>query len=151
MKAKTEPKYRKPVGTWVGKNEETERLYELEEERDKAFKAAAKELQKIMKFKHFWQVAVPEALLSMLEGWDHNAAALGAQAYLEKLEHRAYYEHGAVVVQHVDLDLLEKQRQALIVLRERLKLSFEEHEEQALDGIIGMLDAWSDERLGRRP
>lgn len=84
------PEYRKPTGTWIGRSEATERLYDLESKRDKAFKAATKELQEVMQWDHFWYEAVPEALLSMLEGWDHNAAQLGARTYLEKQNDREY-------------------------------------------------------------
>lgn len=51
-----------------------------------------------------------------------------------------------LLIDQVDLDLLDEQRLSLVKLRQRMKLSFEEDEEQALDGIINMLDEWSDDR-----
>lgn len=81
-------KYRKPEGGMIEHTPQTERLYELERLRDAAFRAAAEELGKVMRFEHFWQEALPEAILSFLEGWDNEAAKPAAEAYLEKLKER---------------------------------------------------------------
>jgi len=140
--------YRIPINPFIPRNADTEKLYELERKRDDAFMAATEELQEVLGLDHFWQEAVPEAFLSMLQGWDHNAAQLAAVIYLQRENNKAYTEPNKryLVIPNVDLKLLEQQRRSLIVLRGRLKPSFEEHEEQALDGIIEMLDYWSDER-----
>ena len=142
------PEYRKPTGPYIDRCDVTEKLYSLETKRNDTFNAAAKELQKVLGLEHFWQEAVPEAFLNMLQGWDHNAAQLSAVVYLQRENKKAYTDRDKqyLVIPKVDLNLLEQQRQSLIVLRERLKLSFEEHEESALEGIIEMLDYWSDER-----
>ena len=137
-----------PMNRFIPRNAETEKLYDLERNRDDAFMQATKELQAVLGLDHFWQEAVPEAFLNMLQGWDHRAAQLAAVIYLQRENNKAYTEPNKryLVIPNVNLKLLKQQRKSLIVLRERLKLSFEEHEEQALDGIIEMLDYWSDER-----
>jgi len=86
------PKYKKPTGPYVTRSAGTEGLYKAEAIRDAAIQSAAEELKKILDLDHFWQEAVPEALLSVLEGWDQNAARLAAIAYLEKQNDRAYNE-----------------------------------------------------------
>ena len=101
------PEYRRPTGPYIDRCDVTEKLYDLETKRNDTFNAATKELQKVLGLEHFWQEAVPEALLSMLEGWDHNAAQLGAQAYLEKQNRRAYMEKDKrFLVLQCDLDRL---------------------------------------------
>jgi hypothetical protein len=133
------PKYRKPTGIYIPRNEDTERLYELERKRNDAFQAAAEELQKVCSFEHFWQEAVPEAMLNILEGWDHNAAILGAIAYLEKQNDRACHQawENWIVVQ-CDLAEMEESVERL----SELKLSkLDNDERQALVYILNAIKA----------
>lgn len=76
--------YRRPHGPYLYRTETTEFLYDLERKRDQAFEAAAKELGKVLELEEFWYEALPEAILSFLEGWDSSAAVLAAEVYLEK-------------------------------------------------------------------
>ena len=52
----------------------------------------------------------------------------------------------SLVIDNVDLDLLEKQRKMLYVLLDRLNIipGVTTQEIEALDGILNMLDSWSD-------
>lgn len=76
--------YRQPTGQFIGRDDKTERLYRREQVRDAAIKSAGEELQRILGLEHFWQEALPEALLSVLEHWDRSAAYLAAYTYLAK-------------------------------------------------------------------
>jgi hypothetical protein len=76
------PAYRYPVNPFIGQQRETKRLYALEEKRNRAIRAAAEELQKVLELGDFWREALPEALLSVLESYDRRAAYLAAKAYI---------------------------------------------------------------------
>lgn len=80
--------YRRPEGPYLYRTEATEFLYAAERMRDDAFEGAAKALQEVLELDEFWYEALPEALLSMLEAWDRNAATLAAEVYLEKQKER---------------------------------------------------------------
>ena len=76
--------YRTPIGAFISKQKQTERLYRLEEKRNVTIKEATEELQKVLGFTDFWREALPEALLSILENYDRKASYLAAKVYLEK-------------------------------------------------------------------
>lgn len=78
--------YERPSGQSIGRSGKTRRLYELEEKRDAAIQAAGKELGSVLghTISQYWTHTMPEELLSVLEGFDPNAAALAADAYLQK-------------------------------------------------------------------
>jgi sulfate adenylyltransferase subunit 1 (EFTu-like GTPase family) len=78
--------YLKPVGQWIGRGEDTEKLYQLEEKRNKYIKLAAEELGKVLchSGKDYWYKTMPEALLSILENFDTQASTMAAEAYLDK-------------------------------------------------------------------
>jgi hypothetical protein len=80
--------YRRPEGPYIYRTEATEFLYSLERKRDDAFEGAAKELGKVLGLDEFWYEVLPEAILSFLEAWDHNAAIPAAEVYLEKQKER---------------------------------------------------------------
>jgi len=80
--------YRRPTGPYLYRTNQTEKLYALERKRDDAFDAAAKELGKVLDLEEFWYEVLPEAILSFLEAWDHKAATLAAEVYLEKRARR---------------------------------------------------------------
>lgn len=89
--------YNKPTGQHIGRGESTERLYRLEEKRNKAIKEAATELAQVLghSVHEFWQSTMPEELLSILDSFDTFAATLAARAYLEKhAEREERFEQG---------------------------------------------------------
>lgn len=74
----------------IGRSDDTERLYQLEEKRDKAIRAAAEELLKVLlQFgavgadARYFQDALPEALFNTLEAHDSQASLLAALAFVE--------------------------------------------------------------------
>lgn len=78
--------YVKPTIPSIG---QSDGLYGAEEQMNKWIYKVADELAQIMKYpqrseRGFWQKTVPEALASILSGWDRRASKLAAIAYLEK-------------------------------------------------------------------
>ncbi len=61
-----------------------EQLYELEKEAHTALRVVAKELQRVMELEHFYQQALPFALLTQLESWDTQASIAAATGYLKE-------------------------------------------------------------------
>src|SRR6266480_426828 len=64
-----------------------EKLYALEEKRDKLIHQCAEEQGRVMGFdpKHeFWTHCLPEQIASILEAFDQTATELAAMAWLEK-------------------------------------------------------------------
>ena len=82
----TRKRYTKPTNPFIGKNDNTEILYRREEKRDEAFKAAARELGKVLghEEKEFWTKTLPEAYFSLLDHWDRQAGEVACIAFLEK-------------------------------------------------------------------
>ena len=56
--------------------------------------------------------------------------------------------YNTLVIHDVDLDLLERQRKQLIdvMLNKELWNRMNHSQQEALEGVIGMLDDWSDNR-----
>lgn len=84
--------YIKPLGTWIGYDAHTHHLYTLEAACHPPIEAAAKELAVVLGHDpaEYWTCSLPEALLSILNSYDREAAKLAAQSYLELM-------HGAFV------------------------------------------------------
>ena len=138
MKPAFAPKYRKPTGPYLNRCEATEELYRVERIRDESIDSAAKQIQEICGFTHFWQEAVPEALLSVLEAWDQKAAQLAAVAYLEKQNRRAYTKihEQFLVVRNVNLDVLKEEVNVLNELQ--LTNQWENLNQAQRDAVIGI-------------
>lgn len=83
---KINPQYKKPSGVFIGRGDNTEQLYRLEEKRSQAIRAAAQSLGKVLGFdeKEFWTRTLPEELYNILESYDVDAAKVAAIAYLER-------------------------------------------------------------------
>jgi hypothetical protein len=78
--------YKMPTDVHVSE-EQAPKLYRLEETRDKAIQAAAKELQRYLMRLHgrevsYWGEAMPGALLNILNSFVDDAAINAAMAYL---------------------------------------------------------------------
>lgn len=82
--------YVKPTMLRIGATKETAKLYDLEDRRDELIKGCAREWARLLGFtdEEFWTVAVPQQLFDLLEAFDHRAAKVAAEAYLEYLQHR---------------------------------------------------------------
>lgn len=85
--------YKMPRGV-MPRREEARKLYELEEARDAAIKAAAKELQHFIAQRDgrdvsFWGEAMPEALLNILDSFVRDASINAAIAFLTRLLSKA--------------------------------------------------------------
>lgn len=82
--------YTVPTMRRIGKSDDTERLYQLEEKRDKAIRATTEELLKVLLLfgavaadARYFQDALPESLFNVLEAHDHRASLLAALAFVE--------------------------------------------------------------------
>ena len=80
--------YLAPVGQWIGEGPESAKLYELERFRNDYINRAAKELAKLLGHtpNDYWYKTMPEALLSILDSFDRQAALLAAEAFITKEE-----------------------------------------------------------------
>jgi len=54
-----------------------------------------------------------------------------------------------ITLSNVDADLLERQRKTLNEMRPEVRAELPPSQRDALDGILNMLDAWSDELAER--
>lgn len=81
-------KYTAPKGLRIGADKTTRRLYALEAKRDHAIRDAAHELGKVLKHGDdalaFWRDTMPEALLSVLDGYSPELVRVVVAAWLEK-------------------------------------------------------------------
>jgi len=78
-------KYRVPTMPRIGGG--AEKLYALEERRDKLIRECAEEQGRIMGFnpKHeYWTHCLPEQIATILEAFDQTATELAVTAWLEK-------------------------------------------------------------------
>lgn len=75
----------KPSIPRIGRNDETEKLYVLEEQRSEAVKRSARELAVILGHtpEQFWTHTMPEALASVLDTYERKVSEAAAIAYLE--------------------------------------------------------------------
>lgn len=83
----TASKYRAPTMPRIGSG--AEKLYALEEKRDKLIQQCAEEQGRVMGFnpKHeYWTHCLPEQIASILEAFDQTATDLAVRAWLEKRE-----------------------------------------------------------------
>lgn len=81
----------KPAGQRIGRDESTEKLYVLEDKRDAAFKKAALELGCVLGHDpktEYYTRTLPEALLSVLEAYEPEAARIAAQVFLQHADVR---------------------------------------------------------------
>lgn len=80
--------YRMPDGPWIGQSKHTKKLYELEQKRSDAVLLAARELGRVLAMptdgNDFWRLTMPEALHSVLDSFDPNAAILAAVTLLRR-------------------------------------------------------------------
>lgn len=69
------------------RGDRTDRLNALEERRNKAIKAAARELAKVLRHRddEFWSRTMAEELYSVLDGFALDAATTAARVFLERL------------------------------------------------------------------
>lgn len=76
-----------PTLQFLGRDENTERLYALEERAQSAVKAAATELGKALgnDESQFWTESLPCELLGILDGFDSRSSAAAATGYLINL------------------------------------------------------------------
>ncbi len=75
----------KPFG-FISREDETEKLYDLERERGRAIRACADELSKLFKVpeKDYWTHSVTESLFGMLDSIEKKSSIEAAKAFLER-------------------------------------------------------------------
>ena len=75
-----------PTGQAFGRDRATARLYQLEEKRNAAVKAAAKELGKLLKHREeeFWTRTMPEALYALLDSFSPTVVRVVCETWLAR-------------------------------------------------------------------
>jgi hypothetical protein len=74
--------YRRPTNPHIG--QEAKLLYQLEDKRDDALRAATEELGKLMGLTDFFHEMLPEGLLALLDQWDRRAGEAAAVEFLTR-------------------------------------------------------------------
>ena len=69
----------------IGRTENTSKLYELEEKRDRIIEQCAREQGKIMSMaeNEYWTKMLPTQLASLLDSWDSNAVRAAIKLWNE--------------------------------------------------------------------
>lgn len=75
-----------PMGVMVERGPNTKTLYRLEEERNEAIKAAARELAKVLEHAsgEYWTRTMPEALYATLDAYSPSMVRVVCETWLTK-------------------------------------------------------------------
>lgn len=98
--------YRIPTAFAVGRSPKTERLYELEDQRNEIIKKAAAEWSRVTGIGDaegvgLYRAAVPQQLFDTLEGFDSVSSMMAAMSWLiDRMEKDMHYGDDALVPAH---------------------------------------------------